>query len=163
MSLPNLSGTGRLTSDVELRFSASGLAIATIQLAFNSRKKDESGTWVDDAVFYIRGAAFKQLAESAAESLTKGTEVNVSGRLKTEQWEDKNGGGKRSAPALLIDAIGPNLAFATAKVNKVSRDSGGGGFGTPRPTGTDQIRGAADDPWGAAPVGQPSAEDEPPF
>jgi single-strand DNA-binding protein len=81
--------------------------------------------------------------------------------LKTEQWEDKTGGGKRSATALLLDSIGPNLSYATAKVNKVSRSGGGGeshgssgtGGGTP-----------VDDPWGQAPTPSSAGPDEePPF
>jgi single-strand DNA-binding protein len=140
MTLPILSGTGRLTADPELRFAPSGVAVLTLNLAFNSRRKNQAGEWEDGDVFYVRGTAFKQLAENAAETLTRGMEVNVSGRLKTEQWQDKQTGEKRSAVALLVDSIGPNLAYATAKVNKVTRESGRSG--TPAP---------ADDPWGAAP------------
>lgn len=155
MALPMMSGTGRLTNDVELRFAASGTAVATIQIAFNARRFDkDQQTWVDGDVFYIRATAFKQLAESAAETLSKGDEVVVAGRLKTEQWEDRNGGGKRSAPALLLDSIGPNLALQTAKVNRVSRDGGSGGYG-----GGQQQSTPADDPWGAA----PASDQTPPF
>jgi single-strand DNA-binding protein len=145
--LPNLSGTGRLTNDVELRFSPSGVAVATISLAFNARKFDKDRQeWVDGDVFYIRGTAFKQLAESAAETLSRGMEVVVSGRVKTDQWEDKQTGDKRSAPSLLIDSIGPNLAFATAKVNRVDRSHAGGDDGNRQPAFSG---GASSDPWGA--------------
>lgn len=126
MALPIISGTGRLTDEVQLRFGNNGTAVATISLAFNARKRDEQGNWIDGDVFYIRGTAFKQMAESAAESLTRGMEVVVAGRLKTDQWQDKQTGDKRSAPSLLIDSIGPNLAFATAKVNRVDRSHAGG-------------------------------------
>lgn len=163
MSLPNLSGTGRLTHPPELRYAASGTAILSVSLAFNSRRKDQStGEWVDGDTFFVRGTAFKQLAESAVETLDKGMEVVVSGRLKTDQWEDRQSGEKRTAPSLLIDSIGPNLAFAKAKVSKAERNSGG--FGERRPTGTDGIQtNGDDDPWGSAPpAGQPS-DDEPPF
>ena len=162
MSLPNLSGTARLTHPPELRFSPSGVAVLTVSLAFNSRRFDkEQQQYVDGDTFFVRGTAFKQLAESAAETLDKGMEVVVTGRIKTDQWDDKQDGSKRSAPSLLIDSIGPNLAFATAKVNKVSRN--GGGFGERRPTGTDQIQAGGDDPW-AVPVGGSQVdEDAPPF
>ncbi len=146
--LPIMSGVARLTADPDLKFAPSGVAVARINLAFNSRKRQDDGSWVDDKVFFVKATAFKQLAESAAETLTKGTEVVVTGRLETEQWEDRDGGGKRSAPALLLDSIGPNLAFATATVNKVSRD----GAGQP----AQQSGPPADDPWGSAPpAGQP--------
>lgn len=124
MTLPSLSGVGRLTQDPELRFAPSGVAVLTVNLAFNSRRKNQAGEWEDGDVFFVRGTAFKQLAENAAECLSKGVEVHVSGRLKTEQWQDRQTGEKRSAVALLIDSIGPNLAYATAQVRKVERSAG---------------------------------------
>jgi single-strand DNA-binding protein len=126
MSLPTISGTARLTGEPELRFAPSGTAVCKFNLAFNSRRKDEAGNWVDGDTFFVNAVAFKQLAENAAESLTKGTEVVVTGRLKTEQWQDKQTGDKRSAPSLLVDSIGPSIAFATAKVQKAARTNGGG-------------------------------------
>lgn len=161
MALPTFTGIGRLTADPELRFSPSGVAVARIALAFNSRKRQDDGTWVDDKVFFVRATAFRQLAENAAETLHKGVEVAVSGRLETEQWEDRNSGEKRSAPALLLDGIGPNLAFATAKVAKVERDSGGGQGGGRG--GQSRAASDYDDPWGSAPPAAPSPTDEPPF
>lgn len=143
MSLPLLSGTARLTADPELRFASSGTAICKVNLAFNARRKDEStGHWVDGDTFFITGTLFKQAAENAAESLTRGVEVVVSGRLKTRQWEQD--GQKRSMPELLVDSIGPSLAFATAQVRKMDRSGGraasGGGAGS-------------NDPWAASAQG----------
>lgn len=139
--LPTMSGVGRLTQDPELRFAPSGMAICVVNLAFNSRKRDDAGNWVDGDVFYVRGTAFKQLAENAGECLLKGMEVQVSGRLKTEQWNDKQTGDKRSATALLLDSIGPNLAFATVAVNKTNRSSGSSPAGS---------GGGAADPWASS-------------
>jgi single-strand DNA-binding protein len=156
MSLPNLSGVGRLTQDPEIRFSSSGVAVCTVNLAFNSRRKNpQTNEWEDGEVFYVRGTLFKQLAENAVETLVKGMEVNVSGRLKTEQWQDKNTGDKRSAAALIIESIGPNLAYATAKVQKLGRDGGS----------SQQPRSAMPgDPWASVPAGQQSEmADEAPF
>lgn len=157
MGLPTISGTGRLTSPPELRFSQSGVAVCTVSLAFNSRRFDKAtNEWVDGDVFYIRGTAFKELAEHIAECLDKGHEVNVSGRLKTDQWEDKQTGEKRSAPSLLLDACGPNLRYASAKVSKVDRSSGGG-FGGAK---AEEVS----DPWGSAPPATGAGFDEtPPF
>lgn len=167
MSLPSLSGTGRLTHPPELRYTGSGVAVLSVSLAFNSRRKDQTtGEWTDGDTFFVRGTAFKQLAESAIETLDKGMEVVVTGRLKTDQWEDKQDGSKRSAPSLLIDSIGPNLAFATAKVNKVSRGGSYADGSAVRPTGTGGVQTEADNPWGAAPpapAGVGGQDDEPPF
>lgn len=158
MALPTISGTARLTDDVELRFAASGIAIAKVRLAFNSRRKNpDTGAWEDDSTFFVTGVLFKQAAENAAEALVRGSEVVITGRLKTEQWDDKNGGGKRSAPSLLIDSIGPAVNnFQTATVRKLERQSAG-----------NAPRGGGDtDPWAsAAPAGggRSNFKEEPPF
>jgi single-strand DNA-binding protein len=125
MSLPTLTGVGRLTADPELRFTSSGTAVCKVSIAFNARRKNDRGEWEDGDSYFAYGTAFNKLAENLAESLSKGTEVNVTGRLKTRQYEKD--GEKRSVVELLIDAIGPNLAYATAKVEKASRDGGGNG------------------------------------
>lgn len=124
MSLPTLSGVGRLTAVPELRFTASGTAVCTVQLAFNARKKNEqTGKWEDGDTLFIRGTAFKEHAENIAESLTIGAEVLITGRLKTDQWNDKTSGEKRSSTVLMIDSIGPSLRWSTAKVAKADRSS----------------------------------------
>lgn len=128
--LPTLSGTARLTADPELRFSPSGVAVVKVGLAFNSRRRNQAGEWEDGDVFFVSGTTFKEHAEHIAESLWRGTEVVVTGRLKTHSWEDRASGQKRSTPELLIDTIGPSLRFATAKVSKAERPdtvSGRGG------------------------------------
>lgn len=159
MSLPTMSGVGRLTEDPELRFSASGVAVCSVSLAFNSRKLNrDTQQWEDDAVFFVRGKAFKDLAENVANSLSKGDEVQVSGRLKTERWQDKQTGQNRSSTELILDSIGPNLAYATATVQKLGR---GADQSSP------QSRAAgADDPWLQSPPARAAAgpaDDNPPF
>jgi single-strand DNA-binding protein len=157
MSLPDITGTGRLIEDPELRFTQSGTAVCNLRLAFNSRRKNpQTNEWEDADVFYVRATAFKQMAENISESLVKGDEVNVTGRLKTDQWEDKTTGEKRSGTSMLVDSIGPNLRWGTAKSSKADR--GGGG----------RQAQSADDPWGSTPPpGGKSSDsgwaDEPPF
>lgn len=156
MSLPTITGIGRATGDPELRYAGgSGTAVCKVNLAFNSRKRDQSGNWIDDQVCFLYATAFKNLAEHLAESVRKGDEVIVTGRLQTRQWEDKDGG-KRSSTELIVDSIGPNLAFATAKPIKADRNGGNGGGS----------RRGSDDPWEtAAPAGPSRGFDgsEPPF
>lgn len=165
MSLPTMNGTARLIDDPELRFGAgSGKAVVKVRLAFNSRKKDPaSGEWVDDASFFIDGKAFDRAAENIAESLQRGLEVVVSGRLKTESWEDRQTGDKRSKAVLLIDSIGPALRSATAKVSKASSSSGQQAYAQARQA---QGQASVQDPWSSStPGGQPAGgwDQEPPF
>lgn len=165
MSLPVMTGVGRLIEDPELKFAPSGMAICRLRLAFNSRKKDEStGQWADDKTFFVDGTAFKQVAENIAESLTRSMEVCVTGRLVTESWNDKNTGEKRSKTALLIDEIGPSIRFATATVKKMERSGGqSNGGGGAR---WNQGGGPADDPWAStasASSGGGFGDEPPPF
>ncbi|WP_181442263.1 single-stranded DNA-binding protein [Streptomyces tateyamensis] len=121
MPLPTLTGTARLVADPELRITPNGAPVCTIRLAFNSRKQDPNGNWIDGDTFWIRGTAWKQLAENAAETLAKGMEVIVTGELRTESW-DKDGQ-KHQQAALMIRSIGPSLTGATARVTKADRNS----------------------------------------
>ena len=125
MSFPTMHGVGRLTADPELRFTGSGMAVCEVNLAFNNRKKDPSGEWVDDGVFFVRGTCFKEQAEQVAESLRKGMEVVVTGRIKTDQWDDKTTGQKRSVSALLIDSIGASIRYAPKDGNVAQRSAQG--------------------------------------
>ncbi|MFE4547578.1 single-stranded DNA-binding protein [Streptomyces sp. NPDC056785] len=166
MSLPKLEGVGRLTGDPELRFTQSSKAVASIPLAFNSRRKNpQTNEWEDGDVFYIRGTVWERLAENAAETLAKGMEVMVTGDLRTEKWEKD--GQKHERSALLIRSIAPNLAFAVAKVSKdaASQQNGQGVQRTQqRPQGQTQQRSGpppADDPWAVDAANGYS--NEPPF
>ncbi|WP_282795156.1 single-stranded DNA-binding protein [Streptomyces sp. CC224B] len=146
MSLPTMTGVGRLVDDPELRFTQSQKAVVTIRLAFNSRRRDDRGEWVDGDTFWIRGTAWEHLAEHIAETLAKGMEVLVTGDLRTESWEKD--GQKHSQPSLTIRSIGPNLAYATASVTKASTQQQSGG--QQRPAAPQQQHRQAppqDDPW----------------
>ncbi len=107
-----------------------------------------------------------------AESLTRGSRVIVSGRLKQRSFETREGE-KRTVVELEVDEIGPSLKYATAKVNKASRSGGGGGGfggggGSRQPaqsSGGGAAAAGGDDPWGSAPASGSFAggDDEPPF
>lgn len=133
MSLPTMHGTGRLTAASELRFAKSGTAVATVPLAFNARRYNrESGQWEDGDTCFIRGTLFGDAAEHASETYGRGDEVVIIGRLKTDQWQDRNTGEKRSATALLIDSIGPSTRSAKAEIVKTNlRESSGSGGSWP--------------------------------
>ena len=126
---------GNLTADPDLRFTPSGAAVANFTVASTPRTFDrQRNEWVDGEALFLRCAAWKQLGENVAESLTKGTQVIVQGRLKSRSYETKEGE-KRTTMELEVDAIGPSLQFATATVNRGGRggsqprgNQGGGGF-----------------------------------
>lgn len=169
--LPTLTGTGRLTYDPELKISQNGVPVCQISLAFNSRKLNkQTQQWEDGDTYFVRAIAFNALAENITETLTKGMEVNVTGTVRTERWEKD--GVKHEMSKLIIDSIGPNLAYATARVTKAVREPASGGLGSrngrqqpaqqqhgtgSQPQQQRASQGPQDDPWSIP------ASDEPPF
>jgi single-strand DNA-binding protein len=152
---------GNLTADPELRFTPSGAAVASFTIASTPRTFDRnSNEWKDGEALFLRCSIWRQAAENVAESLQRGMRVIASGRLKQRSYETREGE-KRTVVELEVDEIGPSLRYATAKVNRTQRGSGGGGFGA---SGSDSSGGApADDPWGSAPSSSGGFSDEPPF
>ncbi|MBT8224802.1 MAG: single-stranded DNA-binding protein [Dactylosporangium sp.] len=157
---------GNLTDDPELRFTPSGAAVAKFRVASTPRFLDRtSGEWKDGEALFLSCTVWRQAAENAAESLRRGARVIVSGRLRQRSYETREGE-KRTVIELEVDEIGPSLRYATAKVQKMSRGSGGG-HGASNASGGG---GFADDPWASAtPAGgsgsqtSSSFDDEPPF
>lgn len=175
---------GNLTADPELRFTQSGAAVASFTVASTPRTFDKgSGEWKDGEALFLRCNVWRQVAENVAESLARGSRVLVSGRLRQRSFETKEGE-KRTVIELDVDEIGPSLRYATAKVNRVSREGGqqaqqSQGWGQQQRQQPQQGGyGPADDPWGnpgPPPPQQPSQRpqqggyqqggfaDEPPF
>lgn len=144
-----LTVIGNLTADPELRFTATGTAVANFTVASTPRSFDKaSGEWKDGDALFLRCSVWRQAAENVAESLTRGARIIVSGRLVQRSYETKEGE-KRTVMELQVDEVGPSLKYATARVNKVSRDGAASSS-------------AGDDPWGQAPKSG-GFVDEPPF
>jgi single-strand DNA-binding protein len=113
---------GNLTADPELRYLPNGTPMVKFNLASTPRTLDrQSGEWKDGDPLFMNCTAFRDIAEHIAESLTKGTRVIVTGRLRLSRWEDKESGEKRSGYGLDVDEIGPSLRFAQAKVQRMNR------------------------------------------
>jgi len=111
--LPRITVEGRLVADPELKFSQSGTAICSMRVVAADRKRTDSGEWVDGDTLWLDVVCFKQLAEHTVESLVKGDGAIFHGKIRTEEWEDRNGGGKRSKISMVADLIGPSLQFRT--------------------------------------------------
>ena len=111
---------GNLTRDIELRYSQSGSAIASFGLAVNRTWRDQSGEKKQEVMF-IDVSVFGKSAEIANQYLSKGKKVLIEGRLKLEQWQDKNGG-NRSKHAVVCE----NFEFLDTKDGKSSQNMGTG-------------------------------------
>ena len=111
---------GNLTRDPELRHTPSGTAVCNLRLAVNTRRKDETGQWVDKPI-YFDITVWGNQGERCAQYLTKGRPVAVDGRLEWREWETPEGN-KRQA----VDIVADTVQFLG------SRDGGGGGGDTPQ-------------------------------
>lgn len=122
--------SGNLTRDPELRHTPSGVAVASLRLAVNERRK-VNDQWTDRAN-YFDVTVWSKLGEFACERLSKGSAVTVHGRLQWREWEAQDGT-KRQA----VEVIAESLVWGAAR-----GDSGGGSSGTFRAPVDEYVPGA---------------------
>jgi single-strand DNA-binding protein len=139
---------GNLTRDIELRQLPSNMAVANIGLAVNRRYRTKDGENREETTF-IDCEAYGRTAETMSQYLRKGRPVFIEGRLKLDQWEDRQSGQSRSKLKVVID----NFQFVDSR-----EGGGGGGGGGGRSSGG---AGSGYEPAGAS--HQPMTEDDIPF
>lgn len=175
-----LTVVGNLVAAPELRFTQSGVAVASFTIASTPRKFNrQTNEWEDEEALFMRCSIWREAAEHVSESLEKGSRVIAQGRLKQRSFTDREGN-NRTSIELDVDEVGPSLKYATARVQKVDRRQQGGGFGGGAPQGNvpgypqqgqqpqqgnpwggqpqqapQQGQGAPQGQWGGQPQGQP--------
>jgi len=113
---------GNIASDLELTYTPEGKPVVRFPVLVNRRRQDpNTGEWVDGEPTRHACVAFGRLGEHIADSLSKGDRVLVVGTVVTDAWDDKTTGDKRTAMRVLVDAAGPSLRWATARVLKAQR------------------------------------------
>jgi single-strand DNA-binding protein len=123
MSDGSMTIVGSLGKDPELKFTATGLAVTAFTVAVSHRYKSKgSDEWTEETA-WVDVTCWGSLGENVAQSLSKGTRVLVTGRLKQDEWDDKETGKKRSKLTLTADSCGPDLRWATAIVERTERSS----------------------------------------
>ena len=126
---PAITIVGNLTADPELRFTPSGNPVASFTVASTPRAFGRAaGEWKDGETLFMRCQAWRQMAENASESLTKGTRVIVQGRLVQRSYTTREGE-NRTVVEMQVDEIGPSLRYAKAQVTRQPR--GGAPTGEP--------------------------------
>ena len=149
MNETQLTIAGNLVDDPELRYTPSGQPVVRFRMASTPRFYDkQADQWKDGDSLFLTVNAWRQAAENAAESLSRGTRAIVQGRLRQRSYEKD--GERRTVCELEADEIGVSLKNATAKVTKASRAAAGN---------SEQRQGDTDQ-WASAPGGY---SDEPPF
>ena len=149
---------GNLTADPELRYTQNGLPVANFTIASTPRTFDKNtNEFKDGEALFMRASVWREFAEHVAGSLHKGSRVIAQGRLTQRSYQDREGN-QRTSIELEVDAIGPDLRYATAQVTRAT--SGNAQGGAQRPSQTV----AQDEPWatpGASSAG--SYGDDTPF
>lgn len=107
MSINQVTITGNLGSDSELRQTQGGMSILSFSVCVNERKK-QGNEWVNDPNWFDV-LVFGQRAQSLAQYLVKGTKVAVSGRLSQNRWEKD---GKKHSK---VEIVANDIEFMTAR------------------------------------------------
>lgn len=122
-----LTIVGNLTADPELRFTQAGMPVANFTVASTPRSFNrQTSEWDDGETLFMRCSVWRDQAENAAGSLTKGTRVVVTGRLKQRSYETSEGE-KRTVMELEVDEVSASLRYAVVTIQKVQRDHASGG------------------------------------
>ena len=132
---------GNLTRDPELRVTPKGTSICQFSLAINRQFKMESGETREEVIFVDIEAWGKQ-GETIAKYVTKGRPLYVEGRLKLDQWEDKNTKEKKSKMRVVLEQ------FQFLGDGRGGGGSGGGGGGGGAGAASAGAGGAASSPTG---------------
>ena len=136
---------GNLTRDPELRYTPKGTAIAKIGLAVNRVWTNEAGEKKEEVTF-VDVDVFGRTAENVGQYMRKGRPILIEGRLKLDQWDDKQTGQKKS-----------KLSVVAETVQFLGSAQGGGEGGTPAPRPKGPAPAAP-----TAPAGEPVEGDGPP-
>lgn len=158
MPIPTIQGIAGVTADPEARHTGSGKMVLGIRLAFNDSKYNEqTSTWETSKTFYVDASAWEDTGVRLAETIRKGDQVYVEGRIETQQWEQD--GQKRSKPNLTIRSM--------RKLEKGGKAQGQSQQSASQPAQPQQQWGGQQDAWGG---GQQAAghwdtpgQTEPPF
>jgi single-strand DNA-binding protein len=119
----NITVVGNLADDPELRYTQGGIAVCSVRVGSTPRVMNrQTNTWEDGETVWVRCTAWRELAENVAQSLTKGSRVVVSGRLKPPSAYQSAQGEARASLEVEIEEIGPSLRYATASVTRRARE-----------------------------------------
>ena len=131
---------GNLTRDPELRHTPGGTPVCSLRIAVNSRRKDESGQWVDKPN-YFSISVFGNQAESCTQYLSKGRPVAIDGRLEWREWQAQDGAKRES-----VEVVADSVQFLGSRGD--GGDAGGGNQFVPAGAGSESsadFPSAADD------------------
>src|ERR1700682_1767359 len=128
MSFNKITLVGNLGRDPELRYTPQGTPVCSFSMATNERRKDKTGEMQDQTTWF-RVTLWGRQAETASQYLTKGRPIYVEGRLRVEEWTDRDG-----KPRFTLEIHGTEMQFigsrgdeAAGAPTKTAPQEGGGG------------------------------------
>jgi len=162
MSFNKIIIVGNLGRDPDLRYTPQGVAVCSFSMATNEKRKDKSGE-LQDITTWFKVTLWRQQAENAAKYLTKGSPVYIEGRLKIEEWTDRDNNNRYT-----LDVQATDMQFISSR-----GESGGGEYsgGHPEddhdthsgPPQASSSAGASSSGVSTAPVSAPAGDDDIPF
>ena len=115
---------GNLGGDPELRYTQGGIAVVSVNVGSTPRTYNRTTNAMEDGeTVWVRCTAWREVAENVAQTLTKGTRVVVTGRLKAPNAYQSASGEARASLELEIDEIGPSLRYATTAITRRAREA----------------------------------------
>jgi single-strand DNA-binding protein len=115
MTEPSVSFAGNLTDEPEVRYTEGGIARAMFRVAVSGRREQEAS--------FFTVVVWRDQAEHAAESLSKGSRVVIVGRLQQRTWTAENGSA-RSVVEVVAEELGPSLRWTTAMPARITKNGG---------------------------------------
>lgn len=135
MALNHVSIMGRLTSDIEVKSTPSGVSVTQFTLAVESDFKGADG---NKQTYWIDCCAWRNTAEFLGKFMSKGRMIVVSGKLQTRTWQDKDGKNRKA-----VEVIADNVYFADSKQKESGNASGG--FNTSSSFNTNEFEEVSED------------------
>ncbi|MFM9904292.1 MAG: single-stranded DNA-binding protein [Pyrinomonadaceae bacterium] len=163
MSFNKIIIVGNLGRDPELRYTPQGAAVCSFSMATNEKRKDKSGE-LQDITTWFKVTLWRNQAENAAKYLTKGSPVYIEGRLRIEEWTDRDQNKRYT-----LDVQATDMQFISAGRGEGGGEYSGGQHEDDHDTHTgppveSSSANASSGSGGSAPVSAPAgADDDIPF
>ncbi len=161
MSFNKIILVGNLGKDPELRYTPQGIAVCSFTMATNEKRKDKTGE-PQDITTWFKVTLWRQQAENAAKYLTKGSSVYIEGRLKIEEWTDRDNNNRYT-----IDVQASDMHFISGGRGEGGGEYSGGGHDDhdthSGPPQSSSSAGGSSAGSTSAPVAAPAADDDIPF
>src|ERR1043166_3289346 len=159
MSFNKITVVGNLGRDPELRYTPQGIAVCSFTMATNEKRRDKSGE-IQDITTWFKVTLWRNQAENAAKYLTKGSPVYIEGRLRIEEWTDRDNNNRYT-----LDVQATDMQFIGSRADSMGGGDYHGGHdehethsGPPVPASSSAAASS-----GSSPVAAPAGDDDIPF